>query len=67
MKEKSEHDREPTPASLHGGLSHMRLVLGANQRRIYAQQFSGTDYKEALEHEKERMVQITLNNTFYVF
>lgn len=43
-------------ASLHGGLSHMRLVLGSNDRRIYSQQFSKVDYWDALQREKQRMM-----------
>ena len=53
--------------SLHGGLSQMRLVLGANDRRLHAQKFGKTNYKEAMEHERQRMVcTVKLNNKMII-
>ena len=42
--------------SLHSGLSTMRLILGANDRRIYAQRFGLAHYDMALQREQKRMV-----------
>lgn len=39
----------------------MRLMLGANDRRIYAQRFGQAHYDVALQHEKQRMVNACTN------
>lgn len=55
-----EEDEEPG-MSLHSGLSTMRLMLGANDRRIYAQRFGQAHYDMALQREKQRMVSVCAN------
>jgi len=55
-----EEDEEPG-MSLHSGLSTMRLMLGANDRRIYAQRFGQAHYDVALQREKQRMVSACTN------
>ena len=59
--EESESSFEEEPQkkldeSQFGGLSSMRLVLGANDRRIHAQHYSKVHFQEALRKEKRRMV-----------
>ena len=60
--ESDSEDDEPG-MSLHGGLSTMRMLLGANDRRIYSQRFGMAHYDTALQREKQRMVCMCMHPT----
>lgn len=54
--DESEAEDDEPGMSLHSGLSTMRLLLGANDRRIHSQRFGMAHYDMALQREKQRMV-----------